>query len=127
LGKVFSQSEKILDRKREAYKDFLNFCPSPNEAHLDTEVDITEIQRKIGVLTLYASLESTQFAAKYFGDFASAQEVLRDIVDPGHPEFIKVVTSYNRMVWAMRNDAMTWSIFAPKKSAREYKPSIGLD
>jgi len=124
VGKLFSQSEKILDHKREAYSSFLKLCPVPNEAHFaDKQIDFA-MMREIGVLSLYASPEATKLAAEYFDGFANAQEELVDVAEPGHPEYLKVMTKYNRMVWAMRNDVMTWSIFAPKKSAVEYKPSV---
>ena len=127
LGKVFSQSEVVLDQKRQAYKDFLEFCPSPNEVHFEETVSPVELQRRVGVLTLYGSQKALLLAGKYFEDFADAQPGLigKDIA--GHPEFLKVMTSYNRMVWEMRNDAMTWSLFAPSRSNREYKPSVNLE
>ncbi|WP_417267951.1 hypothetical protein [Celeribacter baekdonensis] len=124
FGKIFSQSENILDRKREAYKAFLRFCPAPNEAHSEDMILHTDFQREIGILTVYASMDVLKFAGEYFNKFADAQETLVNVEEAGHPIFIDLMTSYNRMVWAMRNDAMTWSIFAPAKKARTYQPSL---
>ena len=127
FGRIFAQSENILDRKREAYSDFLKFCPAPNEAHFpDTIPDFGEMQRQIGTLTLYGSPDVCKFAGEYFEQFSKSNEILVEVELPevGHPEFLKTMTSYNQMIWAMRNDAMTWSVFAPKKSARTYRPSI---
>ncbi|UWQ84090.1 hypothetical protein [Leisingera caerulea] len=90
-------------------------------------MDAIEMQRQIGVLTLYGSQKALQFAGDYFGTFAEAQEELVGVDQAGHPEFLKVMTSYNRMVWEMRNDAMTWSVFAPPKASREYKPSFSQE
>ncbi|KFE35963.1 hypothetical protein [Thioclava atlantica] len=123
-GKIFSQSENILDRKREAYKAFLRFCPAPNEAHDAERVNTTELQREIGILTVYASRDVLKFAAAYFTAFAEAQEKLVGVEIAGHPAFIKLMTDYNRMVWAMRNDAMMWSVFAPSRQGRDYRPSL---
>jgi hypothetical protein len=78
-------------------------------------------------LTLYGSLKALQFAGQYFSDFSIAQEKLDGVDAVGHPEFLKVMASYNRMVWEIRNDAMTWSIFAPAKGSREVKPSFGIE
>lgn len=124
FGKIFSQSENILDRKREAYGAFLRFCPAPNEAHSNNEMDATQFQREIGILTVYASPEVLKNSSSYFSSFAEAQEQLSGIQTAGHPAFIRVMTEYNRMVWAMRTDAMAWSIFAPNKKGREYRPSL---
>lgn len=127
FGKVFSQSENILDKKRDAYRSFLRVCPAPNEAHF-AEFELgAEMQREMGILSLYASPDAVKFAAQYFSAFADAQVTLIGIEEPGHPEFLRLMTSYNRMIWAMRNDAMTWSIFAPSRRSREYQPSIELE
>jgi len=123
LGKIFSQSEKVLDQKRKAYEAFLSVCPSPNEAH--QEVDLTiEFQRKLGILSIYGSAEVVTHAGKYLESFDVTQEQLVDVIEAGHPAFLKLMTDYNRMVWAMRTDAMSWSIFAPTKNARNFKSSI---
>ncbi len=82
------------------------------------------MQREIGILTLYASADALKFAGEYFRTFADAQEELVDVEIAGHPTFIKVMTAYNRMVWEMRADAMTWSVFAPNRKGRKYKPSM---
>ena len=124
LGKAFSQSEKVLDQKRKAYEDFLRVCPAPNEAHSPVDPDITLMQRAIGILSLYGSADAAKYAGEYFFDFAESQSLLRTVTEPGHPRFMQLMTKYNRMVWAMRVDAMTWSMFAPTKKAREYKPSV---
>jgi hypothetical protein len=127
LGKIFSQSENILDRKREIYASFLKLCPAPNEAHSEEFFDFQAMQREMGVLTIYGSPDALKFAADYFNQFAISQEILAGVEEAGHPEFFKVMTAYNRMVWAMRVDTMTWSVFAPTKNAREYKPSFNID
>jgi hypothetical protein len=73
------------------------------------------MQREIGILTLYASADALKFPGEYFRTFAYAQEELVAVEIAGHPTFIKVTTAYNRMVWEMRADAMTWSVFAPNE------------
>jgi len=123
LGKVFSQSERVLDQKREAYERFLAKCPAPNEAHCEREPDFMGLQRDIGVLSIYGSKEALIAAGEYFTVFASAQPVLTHVEEPGHPEFLRVMKSYNKMVWEMRKDALTWSVFAPSKKDQEYSPS----
>lgn len=127
VGKSYKQSEQVIAEKRRVYESFLRVCPAPNEAHLDLDIFDTELQRYIGVLTVYASPEVTKFAGEYFAEFAEAQAVLCGVEKPGHPAFLKLMTHYNRMVWAMRNDALMWSFFAPTGKAKEYRPSIGPD
>ncbi|WP_417807264.1 hypothetical protein [Thioclava sp.] len=127
LGKAFSQSEKVLDQKRKAYEDFLRVCPAPNEAHSEREPDIQEVQRAIGILSVYGSQDVLTNASEYFQLFASAQEILSSVTEAGHPEFMSLMTRYNRMILAMREDAMRWSAFAPNKKNREYKLSQNLN
>ncbi|MEP3034400.1 MAG: hypothetical protein ABJO67_08655, partial [Pseudoruegeria sp.] len=103
LGKIYAQTEIILDRKRDAYREFLSQCPCPNEAHTEVAQDYMGFQRNLGVLTIYGSKESLECAGKYFTEFASAQEVLIHVETAGHPAFIKLMTCYNKMIWEMRN------------------------
>ncbi|MGS4983333.1 MULTISPECIES: hypothetical protein [Pseudosulfitobacter] len=72
LGKAFSQSERILDQKRLAYEEFLRLCPAPNEAQFGEEMDVKQMQRSIGILTLYGSEEALKFASKLFRGFRSS-------------------------------------------------------
>jgi hypothetical protein len=124
VGKIFSQTEQVIEQKRRVYEKFLEVCPAPNEAHTDRQFEAVDFQRQMGVLTLYASRDSLQFAAEYFQVFADAQSLLVNVHTPGHPKFIEVMTAYNRMVWSMRTDVMAWSSFAPRKRDREYRPSF---
>ena len=123
-GKAHGQSEKILDAKRKSYEDFLKFCPAPNEAHERDEPNSVDVQRSLGILSLYGSTDVLKYASEYFIVFAGAQQKLRDVAAPLHPEWRKVATSYNKMVWAMRVDATARSFFAPSRSAREYRPTL---
>ncbi|ASP20631.1 hypothetical protein ANTHELSMS3_01946 [Antarctobacter heliothermus] len=123
-GKVFSQSEKVLDQKRKAYETFLRECPGPNEAHSSVDIMSTEFQRVTGLLTLYASNDALQYSSEYFLKFVEAQEELQGVSITGHPKFVEVMTYYNRMVWAMRRDVMAWSIFAPAKTSRAYSQGV---
>lgn len=120
FGKIFAQSEKILDHKRSVYEAFLERCPAPQEAHTETDFSDADFQRTLGLLTLYGSQDVLQFAGEYFDVFSDAQSTLIDVATPGHPKFIEVMSYYNRMVWAMRVDATTWSVFSPVKKARKY-------
>jgi hypothetical protein len=124
IGKTFSQSEKILDQKRKCYEDFLRVCPAPNEAHGSEEPAATEMQRAVGLLSIYGSSDAIKFAGAYFAEFAKAQPILQSVSEAGHPKFLEQMSHYNRMIWAMRNDAMLWSAFAPARRAREYKASF---
>ncbi|SMC80675.1 hypothetical protein [Primorskyibacter flagellatus] len=121
FGKIFAQSERILDQKRKAYETFLTRCPAPDEAHTNVDLKSPEFQRSAGLLTLYSSPKVTLYAAEYFQKFEEAQPELVEISEPGHPRFIEVMSYYNRMVWEMRSDVMMWSIFAPTKHSKEYK------
>ncbi|WP_375550940.1 hypothetical protein [Rhodophyticola porphyridii] len=124
FGRMFAQSERILDIKRDTYRSFLERCPAPNEAHFETTLSEAEVQREIGLMSIYASPEVIKFVGEYFAQFAQSQPLLLNVDQAGHPEFFKVMTSYNRMIWAMRHDALAWSAFAPDRRKREYKPSV---
>ncbi len=124
IGRIFSQSERVLDQKRKSYEDFLRLCPGPNEAHSSEPMDIVQMQRALGVLSLYGSSDALEFASVYFTEWPKAQSKLVNVTAPGHPDFLELATHYNRMVWAMRKDAMTWSVFAPTKRNQEYKPTL---
>ncbi len=113
--------------KRDAYRDFLKTCPVPNDAHFEEVPNVTEVQKSIGLLSLYASADVTKFASEYFADFSEAQEVLINVTEVGHPRFLRLMAKYNKMVWAMRNDAMTWTVFAPGKNSKEYRPSFQVE
>lgn len=120
FGKAFSQSERVLDQKRKTYEQFLSLCPAPNEAH-NPDLDIPEeFQRNIGILSVYSAPDVAKLAGVYLSEFAEAQEHLPGEAEPGHPIFLELMTHYNRMVWAMRVDALAWSFFASSKSAKNY-------
>jgi len=124
FGKIFSQSENILEQKRRVYEQFILVCPSPQEAHSCDVVVSIELQRQIGILCIYGSPDVAKFAGDYFSEFGTAQEILIDVAEPGHPKFLELMTNYNRLIWAMRTDAMTWSLFAPAKSAKVYDTPV---
>ena len=111
VGKAYSQSEKVLDQKRLVYQQFLLQCPSPNETHFaDFELSI-ELQRYIGVVSIYGSPDVAARTGEYFAKFDESSEVLREIDEPGHPAFLDLMRAYNDMVYAMRVDVMSWSFF----------------
>jgi hypothetical protein len=127
FGRIFAQSERVLDQKRKVYEDFLRLCPAPNEAHCETEFDSIEMQRSIGLVSLYGSAEVATSAANYFKVFANGQELLTGVKEAGHPEFIIVMTAYNRMIWKMRTNVMAWSVFAPAKKQQKFNADIPLE
>jgi hypothetical protein len=109
------------------YEEFLRLCPAPNEAHSRTEFDSVELQRSVGLVSLYGSAEVAQSASNYFDAFAKGQEKLSEIEQAGHPDFVKVMSAYNAMIWSMRADVMAWSVFATSKKHRKFKANVPLE
>ncbi len=127
LGKSYTQTENVIAEKRRVYAEFIKVCPGPNEAHSEVDLISVELQRFLGILTIYGSPDVIKFAGEYFNQFSIAQPELQGIEHAGHTAFLKLMTCYNRMIWEMRKDALMWSFFAPTGESKVYKPSIGPD
>lgn len=119
LGRVFSQSERVIEQKKTAYENFLNDCPAPNEAYGDLEeiVGQKSFQRGLGVLSLYASPEALLAAQNYFEKLAAAAEILKPDSEALDPAFREVYKAYNSMLFEMRRDALVWSVFRLPRQA----------
>ena len=125
LGKVFSQSEKILEHKKAVYERFLMNCPTPNDTYGMDEGSALEtygdFNRLVGLLSIYASEEVLLAARDYLQKWAEASEILTVDSPALVEEFKTVAAGYNRMVLEMRRDVLR-SRLSTKQSGHPAKP-----
>ncbi|WP_299208625.1 hypothetical protein [uncultured Tateyamaria sp.] len=128
FGRIASQSEKVLDHKKRVYEDFLEKCPTAQDAYgLSEEQLITAIayfDKKLGVLSLYAQPAVLIAARNYFAEFAKAADALDLNSPPLHDAFQAAAAAYNDLVYEMRRDAMSWSIFGLVKKGPRTEPKL---
>ncbi|SDX19105.1 hypothetical protein [Litoreibacter albidus] len=116
LGKIFSESEKILAEKRSAYIDFLNVLPPTNDAYLNnSEEDFIQMMRpseEMSPRLLFYADTNVVFAWKALIEaYGSAQSNLNPSSPALAAEYKALARAQNDLVLEMRRDAFRWSIF----------------
>ncbi|WP_342078005.1 hypothetical protein [Yoonia sp. SS1-5] len=124
IGKMLSQSEKVIEQKKEVYREFLAICPTANDA---ATTESAELERKIseivfpaiGLLSIYASHDVLMRCKTYFDtlDIASKSGQSGDFGSA--PKFADAAHAYNLMLYDMRRDVMAWTLFSLKKQPRD--------
>ena len=110
-GRVFLQSEQVIQKKKELYQEYLDNCITAHDAYKQdsaTNLDLDAIAPK-GDFFLYASQEVIVLAGKHVQSLEQAFESIDDETEALHPHFKASVRIYNRMLIEMRRDVLGWS------------------
>jgi len=117
MGRMFAQSEAILDEKRRIYEEFLRACPKPNDAYAaaaegNSDARFERMGEVQSVLALYAAPNVALAVKHYFEAFGEADGLLTETSPPRHPAFLKAAKAHNDLILEMRRDALSWSAFS---------------
>jgi hypothetical protein len=124
LGKIFSESEKILADKRRVYETYLTQIPNPSSAFgIENDTQLIDSWRKanfyLPVLLLYASPSVSLAVTRYQRAHAVAAEKLTLASDPLSGHFKDAARAQNDLILEMRRDAFAWSVFGYRGPPRQ--------
>lgn len=123
MGKLYSQSEKVLAEKRRVYEELLRSFPVPNDAYEEWSPELelerlSQFRKEFGPFLLYATSSVLLAASIYQEKFEQVDHELHPDSEALHPSFKELAKAHNDLILEMRRDALGWSFFAYKGKSR---------
>ena len=123
IGRVYSESERILSEKRKYYLEFLSVLPSPLDTYNDTTegeftITLKPAIERLPSLLFYADKSVIMAWGVLYQKYLVAHANLTPQSQPLAQEYMELATAQNDLLLEMRRDAFRWSIFYYRGKSR---------
>ena len=120
IGKMTSETEKILSEKRSFYLDYLSVIPDFEKVHkFNSEEKLDELTREIkdrfNKLVFYADERVLLAYENFYLSLYEARNISGLDEKDLSKKYDSLVRSKNDLVHQMRRDAFRWSVFGYRK------------